>query len=176
MFIKRMEEVGEEVWFKIVKQVSLPVLDTLWMEHLTYMDYLRSGVGLRGYASRDPLVEYKNEGHVAFEKMVANVYSTIAERLEKLKIEQAPKENIQTMQGIDESKIEYKKPETEVGIKQESREVKRPTKVRVAGGEVANIKQVTSSNGKVGRNDLCPCGSGLKYKKCGMINSPEHKY
>ncbi|MDA1338256.1 MAG: preprotein translocase subunit SecA [bacterium] len=160
IFIQHMEKIGEEAWFRIVKQVSLPVLDAIWMEHLTYMDYLRSGVGLRGYASRDPLVEYKNEGHIAFEKMVANVLSTIADRIVRVKVEE---KSVQPLKEIDTSKFNYIRPELEIGVK--------------AGGNVkANInRSVENNSGKIGRNEMCPCGSSKKWKKCGMINAPEHR-
>jgi len=174
IFINHMEKVGEEIWFRIVKQVSLPVLDAIWMEHLTYMDYLRSGVGLRGYASRDPLVEYKNEGHIAFEKMVSNVLSTIAERISRVKVEENT-QNVPTLPEMDQSKFQYKKPELEVGVKDEMAESGQPIKqVNIAGGMRANLMNVKSSVDKIGRNDMCLCGSGKKWKKCGMINSSEH--
>jgi preprotein translocase subunit SecA len=160
IFIQHMEKIGEEAWFRIVKQVSLPVLDAIWMEHLTYMDYLRSGVGLRGYASRDPLVEYKNEGHIAFEKMVANVLSTIADRIVRVKVEE---KSVQPLKEIDTSKFNYIRPELEIGVKAE-------------GNVKANINRPVENNSdKIGRNEMCPCGSLKKWKKCGMINAPEHR-
>jgi len=160
IFIQHMEKIGEEAWFRIVKQVSLPVLDAIWMEHLTYMDYLRSGVGLRGYASRDPLVEYKNEGHIAFEKMVANVLSTIADRIVRVKVEE---KSVQPLKEIDTSKFNYIRPELEIGVKAD-------------GNVKANINiPVENNSDKIGRNEMCPCGSSKKWKKCGMINAPEHR-
>ena len=145
------------------------------MEHLTYMDYLRSGVGLRGYASRDPLVEYKNEGHVAFEKMVANVLSTIAERIARVKVEEKLS-GLPVLQEMDQSKFNYIKPELEIGVKaDEGVSANAIKQVNIADGITANLRKVETNLGKIGRNDICPCGSGKKWKKCGMINSSEHK-
>jgi len=174
IFIDNMEKIGEETWFKIVKQLSLPVLDAIWMDHLTYMDYLRSGVGLRGYASRDPLVEYKNEGHIAFEKMVANVLSTIADRIARVKLEEKPEE-LKPLKEIDTSRFNYTKPELEIGVKNEKTEMQAPIKqVNISDGLTASLRKVENNKEKIGRNELCPCGSGKKWKKCGMINAPIH--
>jgi len=112
--------------------VCLRVLDMLWQEHLSYMDHVRDSVRLRAYAGRDPLVEYKNEGHKAFGQLLATLDTTIADNI--LKAGVAPQQKAaQQSHAIESGK-------------------KDP-----------------------GRNDECPCGSGKKYKKCGMLNTEEHQ-
>ena len=152
-----MKHFGEKDWLKIVAGLSLPVIDLIWMEHLVDMDHVREGIGLRGYAQRDPIVEYKREGHERFDVLVQKIYTNVGERLSKVSGEVAaqkqrgPKENLDYAQGS-----------LETGVAEEAK-AKRKT------------EPVRSSKDKVGRNDPCPCGSGLKYKKCGMINSPQHQ-
>ncbi len=80
---KRQQELGEEQMRQLEKLVCLKIMDTLWQEHLSYMDHVRDSVRLRAYAGRDPLVEYKNEGHKAFSQLQATLESTIAENMLK---------------------------------------------------------------------------------------------
>jgi preprotein translocase subunit SecA len=128
-FDKKEKEVGAESMQQIITFVSLKVIDTLWQEHLSNMDHMRDSVRLRAYGGKDPLVEYKNEGHKLFSHMLQEIDAAIAQ-------------NILT-----------------------------------AGVNVQPVPSVQSSPGnqEVGRNDMCPCGSGKKWKKCGMINSLEHQ-
>jgi len=131
----------------VVQVESLRVIDYLWMEHLDTMKSLGEGVGLRGYAQKDPLVEYKKEGHVLFEKLTQNIYFTVADRLSKVEIRsraEIPKQE-EPKRGL-----EFQHGELEVGVKDEVSQAKKPIKTEE----------------KVGRNDPCPCGSGKKYKKC----------
>jgi preprotein translocase subunit SecA len=121
--LKKEKELGEENFNQVCKFVSLKVLDTLWQEHLSYMDHVRDSVRLRAYAGRDPLVEYKNEGHRAFSQLSSTIDATIIDNILKAGITKTKNQNL-SMQARP-------KAETEVG-----------------------------------RNDLCPCGSGKKYKKC----------
>jgi len=78
---KKKQELGEENFNQVCKFVSLKVLDTLWQEHLSYMDHVRDSVRLRAYGGRDPLVEYKNEGHRAFQQLLATIDQNIAENI-----------------------------------------------------------------------------------------------
>jgi preprotein translocase subunit SecA len=128
---KKEKELGEENMKQMVKFVSLRVLDMLWQEHLSYMDHVRDSVRLRAYGGRDPLVEYKNEGHRAFGELLATIDANIAENILKAGLQ--------------------------------------PEKPR------AQFFTVQENKGETGRNDLCPCGSGKKFKKCGMLNTEEHQ-
>jgi len=129
---KKEKELGAENIKQVEKFVCLRVLDTLWQEHLSYMDHIRDSVRLRAYSGRDPLVEYKNEGHKAFGQLLATIDADIADNILKagLQVHQKP---------------------------------------------APQSRAVESGKKEIGRNDLCPCGSGKKYKKCGMLNTEEHK-
>ena len=128
------------------------------MNHLDEIDYLRQGIGLRGIAQKDPLIEYKREAYDMFLGLMDSVRRTYLSTL--LKVEsgsssQQPEErqNLQ-FQGANED-IEQFAGETSTNQPQEKAKPLHNTEL-------------------IGRNDPCPCGSGLKYKKCGAINAPEH--
>lgn len=148
VYEQREKQMGEIVMRQLEKFVMLSVIDNLWMEHLDAIDNLRQGIGLRGYAQRDPLVEYKNEAFRMFERLIQAIDDEIVHRVYKIHTEQAPmmqqKENIIT--NTPESEV------SETALK----------KVRSSKQK----KAVSATSPKVGRNDVCPCGSGKKYKKC----------
>ncbi len=146
-FVQAQSKYGD-IWWDFLKQLSLQVTDTLWMEHLDGMDDLREGIGLRGYGGTDPLVEYKREGHKLFEHLVETVFVTISERIEKsLEVPVTP--SMVERQPVPKEVV-YRHQSPELGVAEESSEV----------------KAVRRDAEKVGRNDPCPCGSGKKYKKC----------
>lgn len=156
-------------WFKVISEICLPVIDMLWSEHLSEMDQLREGIGLRGYAQRDPKVEYKREGHARFEVLVARMYSMMADRLTNVNIELAERPAPQRVKKQD---LNFITGEAELGVSEEASVVSKPNR---RGNSGIQVSRVVSNKEKVGRNDLCPCGSGLKYKNCGLINAKEHK-
>ncbi len=118
-------------FMNLARMGSLSFIDQSWKNHLSEMDYLRSGIGLRAMGQRDPLVEYQKEGYDLFEDLIHNVKVSVVRLL--LNFEKVSAENISQK-------------------KEEAKEVNRNNK------------------DKIGRNDPCYCGSGLKYKKCGMLN------
>lgn len=176
---KYEQEFSKEIWLQIVAQSSLPIVNLLWMEHLALMDQLREGIGLRGYAQRDPMVEYKREGHEQFELLVSNMYSKIAEKLlaavELFSKPVGRNGHARSIPGgignLSTRGVTYQKGEFESGVADESRDVGERHDAPVH----MRVDKVVSGEQKIGRNDLCPCGSGLKFKKCGMINAPQHK-
>jgi preprotein translocase subunit SecA len=127
------------------RRTLLSVVDSRWREHLYEMDYLREGIGWRGLSQRDPLVEYKREGFDLFQEM---------ER------------------GLKEDYVTYIYRIENVMVREEEMQ-----QLSYSGGEEPNQrpKSPRKVDGKVGRNDPCPCGSGKKYKKCGLLNTPEHQ-
>jgi len=133
------QELGRETFLQAVRQLALQTLDTLWMEHLEAMDYLRGSVNLRAYGQRDPLVEYKKEGLRLYKDLEFSLFDTIFKHLERV----APAA-VAFTPVIDLSQIKEGGPES----------------AQVSPNDPA------SSVPKVGRNDPCPCGSGKKYKKC----------
>ncbi len=139
------KEVGIEAEFMrhVEKVIMLQILDTLWKDHLLGMDHLKEGIGLRGYAQKNPLTEYKKEGFDLFSNLMARIKEEATEYLFKVQVNQKvemPEELISKPRGI----VEHR------------------------GASEASEKQVTvrRDEEKVGRNDPCPCGSGKKYKKC----------
>ncbi|OGE33409.1 preprotein translocase subunit SecA [Candidatus Daviesbacteria bacterium RIFCSPHIGHO2_02_FULL_36_13] len=175
---EREEQIGVEVARQMEVFVYLNTIDTLWIEHLDTMDDLRSGIGLRGYAQRDPLIEYKREGFDLFEKLMVEIDFEIVHRIYKVSAQQqAPV--IQQPAAVEE-----KHPEIEVGVEQEAMEEQISsanedsgvTKVKIERDGIVTEQvygaqgQVGHVHGKIGRNDPCWCGSGKKYKRCHYPN------
>ncbi len=183
----REKQIGDEAMRQMESFVYLNTIDTLWIEHLDTIDDLRAGIGLRGYAQRDPLIEYKREAFDLFEKLMVTIDAEIVRRIFKVQLanNQAPvMVSSQVVEKHDEALDETALME-EVGQLipklEESPSVKSgQTKVTIErDGKVVSESNIGKDGSiqktKVGRNDLCPCGSGLKYKKCGLIGAPQHK-
>lgn len=170
----------------VAKFLVLETMDNQWMEHLETMTDVRSGIGLQGLAQRDPLVEYKNVAYQLFSEMIQRIDSQVARSVLKVtKVQQPPTQmvplqtnenQIEDILTGDREMLPEDGADSAKGVKldklikkgsKRSGELKRQTVG--SQGTIRNIAQ------QVGRNDLCPCGSGLKYKKCGLINSPEHQ-
>jgi preprotein translocase subunit SecA len=139
---------GVDSFEEAERQTLLSVVDSRWREHLYEMDYLREGIGWRGLSQRDPLVEYKREGFDIFQEMERGLkedYVTYIYRIENVRVREEEMQQLSYSGGGEEPNQRPKSP------------------------------RQRSSEGKVGRNDPCPCGSGKKYKKCGIPNTPEHQ-
>lgn len=161
----------KEIWGKIVLAAGLPIVDVMWMEHLVDMDQIEQGIGLRGYAQRDPIVEYKKEGHERFGILVSRVYATIGERLSKVTGEVV--ETADSQNEVKTDDFDYKHGEFESGVSNESAMFSQgrdtaETSPRVVDqtGRQIKVQKIVSGKAKVGRNDPCPCGSGKKFKHC----------
>ena len=127
---------------QLEKMIMLQVVDNLWKDHLLGMDHLKDGVGLRGYAQKNPLSEYKKDGFEMFSKMMHQIREGVTEYLFKVQIEEG-----------SEFSAEQNQSKKMVEHRGASSEESRPTTVR-------------RDDKKVGRNDPCHCGSGKKFKKC----------
>ncbi|MPN39201.1 Protein translocase subunit SecA [bioreactor metagenome] len=131
---------------ELERNVLLRSVDTRWMDHIDAMDRLRDGIGLRAYAQRDPVNEYKMESYDMFDEMVRLLQEDSVRALYQLRIEKAP----------------------------ERREVAKPMRAVGAGDAAPSPRpgtQQIKKGEKVGRNSPCPCGSGKKYKNCHGANS-----
>jgi len=144
LYDQREKTVGEETARQIEKYVYLSTIDRLWIDHLTAIDDLREGIGLRGYGQRDPLVEYKKEAFGMFEKLLAQIDYEIVRKIFRVQVMAQPQ------------------PVINLDLAKEGRgETSTPQKV-----------QPVVSGAKVGRNDPCPCGATRpdgtpkKYKHC----------
>ncbi|HTZ18510.1 MAG TPA: preprotein translocase subunit SecA [Dissulfurispiraceae bacterium] len=137
---KKETESGAEVMRYLEKMIVLQVIDAQWKDHLLNIDHLKEGIGLRGYAQKDPLVEYKKEAFELFADMSDRIKSEALMRLFKIQV-------------VHE--------EAEVKVKKEQQ---RLVYNKSEGGD--GTRQPARKDQKIGRNDPCPCGSGKKYKKC----------
>ncbi|HEB13861.1 MAG TPA: preprotein translocase subunit SecA [candidate division WWE3 bacterium] len=146
---KYKKEFGED-WLKISKQLSLQTFNVLWIEHIDTMEELRRGIGLAGYGGRDPLIEYKKEARDLFDRLINEIWTTIADRLEKIEIKR--KEEIPSPQR---RRVSLHHPTANYGQETDvSKMDSKPT------------KPTTVKKKKIGRNDPCWCNSGKKWKKC----------
>jgi preprotein translocase subunit SecA len=137
------EGLDPEMMSHLEKMIMLQVIDNLWKDHLLGMDHLKDGVGLRGYAQKNPLTEYKKEGFEMFSLMMQRISEGVTEYLFKVQVE----EGSDTMMAEQSQK-------------------KKVIEHRGSNLEEAVVKTVRRDDKKVGRNDPCHCGSGKKFKKC----------
>ena len=149
---KREKEAPDDGFMRRVeKTVYLRTIDSLWVEHLTYMTGLRDSVSLRGYAQRDPVIEYKNEGFFAFQKLMKTIQTNVVNALYKVKIMSADE-----LARMRQRAIQEQTNESAINNMKGGSITKAPPK----------IKAQAAATREVGRNDPCPCGSGKKFKKC----------
>ncbi len=166
----KKKQFGEKMWQQIVADFGLPVIDLLWMEHLVDMEQLRTGIGLRGYAQRDPMVEYKKEGHERFDILVKRIYTDLSERLLKISADTKMTREDSVLQRLSR-RANYQFSELETGVGEETSKLENAgTIIKDQTGREFKIEQVKSTKEKPGRNDPCWCGSGKKYKKCHYPN------
>jgi len=134
-------EFGKELMDYLIKVIMLQAIDTQWKEHLLAMDHLREGIGLRGYAQKDPVREYQREGYEMFMEMIFRIKLDVLEKLCLIRIQR-------------EEEVE------------EIRQKQKQDYIMSRGEDVPEAKTIKHEGAKTGRNDPCPCGSGKKYKKC----------
>jgi preprotein translocase subunit SecA len=180
----RQDVVGTANMRQVEQFVILTTIDEKWMDHLDEMDNLRDGIWLRG-DKNTVLSEYKREGFAMFEKLIGNIESAIASRVFRVHV-QDQAQNTPIPAGIITRKDEALTGSL-ANVVAESEKVERPAAPTKTKGSVSDLAAAMSkakaerkptpgvAQAKIGRNDQCPCGSGLKFKKCGMINSPEHQ-
>jgi preprotein translocase subunit SecA len=145
LYDQREQAFTPEVMRQIEKIVMLQTLDLLWKDHLLAMDHLKEGIGLRGYAQVNPLVEYQKEGFTMFEALIATMQKDVVEKMFSVQVSR--QEQVQEIQ----------------------QQANPQRMVMSHGGEAeqeAAPQPVRRESEKVGRNDPCPCGSGKKYKRC----------
>ena len=154
---------GSEMMRNLEKAVMLQILDTQWKEHLAEMDYLRKGIGLRGYAQKNPKQEYKREAFNMFTEMLERIKFEVVSILSKLQIQQQSNAQEIERQQPNESELEFKHSESQSPASSTNSNVQRSSE--------KTPQTVRRDKPKVGRNEPCPCGSGKKYKHChGKLN------
>jgi len=163
-YVDKEQELGQEILLHLEKVISLQSIDTHWREHLLNIDYLKEGIGLRGYGQKNPLTEFRIEGSEMFLDMLAEIREdTIrqlfairlaAEKEAKGRRREGPKQLILTRGEMISPPVD-----SEVAMTDESSLGMPETEA----GKVVTFKR---EGRKIGRNEPCPCGSGKKYKKC----------
>jgi preprotein translocase subunit SecA len=141
-YFRKEEEWGPAIARDMERLITLQTVDQRWREHLLAMDHLKEGIGLRGYAQQNPLIEYKREGLDMFQEMVEQIKRESIQMLFRIQI--ATQEETEQLEEAQQQPIFLSHAESSGGSK------RQPAKRAV----------------KVGRNEPCPCGSGKKYKKC----------
>jgi preprotein translocase subunit SecA len=155
----------------IERGVLLRAIDTQWIDHLAAMKALRTGIGLRGYGQRDPLVEYKKEGYNMFQALLGNVNHDIAYTFFKyakhavdMKVQAELQRSVFQRAGI---KLQGAQKTSQGGLRRVPPAIlAKALKARAAAAAGGATAAATQNMKKVGRNDDCPCGSKKKFKKC----------
>ena len=155
---EKAERFGPEIMAYVERSVVLQTIDNLWREHIVNLDHLRSVVGFRGYAQRDPLQEYKAEAFELFQALLANLRDAVTSQMMRVELvrDPPPAPAVPEMEGHH---VDATTGEDDFGEGSSS----------TASGVVAPENRDPndpSTWGRIGRNDACPCGSGKKYKHC----------
>ncbi|MEA2056315.1 MAG: preprotein translocase subunit SecA [Patescibacteria group bacterium] len=184
----REKTLGSKIMRQIEKMVALSTIDEKWIDHLDQMAALKDGIWLRG-DKQTVLTEYKREGFGMFENFIASLESTISRRI--FRVQPAKRQAIQpslTQDLLDQA--EYQKEDVHESISKEVQDAQVPqqkTAITSTQGSINDLAQALGhtptspvpgrgkQKKKIRRNDPCPCGSGLKYKDCGLINASEHQ-
>ena len=165
---KKTVEFGPENMRSIEKQVLLQTIDTKWREHLLTLEHLRSVVGFRGYAQRDPLNEYKNESFQLFESMLDSLRESVTQNLSQIRLpteeeQRAWMEQVAAQQRAAQATAQAAAPQPEMaGAEAETAEADEEPGAPLPGFD----ENDQTTWGNPGRNEKCPCGSGKKFKHC----------
>ena len=168
---EKVANYGPELMRSVEKSLLLQLLDQLWKEHLLTLDHLRQGIGLRAYAQRDPLNEYKREAFNLFETMLTNLRERVTQVLSHVELEMAAAVDEAIFRRAEQPMIETRR--------DPAFDADDPYAAEEGDGGVATLAPVTTRQaaatvnpndpatwGRVSRNAPCPCGSGRKYKHC----------
>jgi preprotein translocase subunit SecA len=154
----------------VERYVILQIVDRRWREHLENMEYLREGIHLRSMAQKDPLTEYRHEGHIMFEELSAGIREEVVLTLFHAELAPEAREEVAARHdGRGEADLQY---EHEISQGADAIAAAGGTATAVAtsagsgGGSVSTAPQANGGHEKLGRNDPCWCGSGKKFKKC----------
>ena len=161
MMAQKAVAFGPENMRNIEKQVLLQTIDSKWREHLLTLEHLRSVVAFRGYAQRDPLNEYKNESFQLFEGMLDSLRETVTQQLSRVRplTEEEQKEMLAQMAA--------QQAQTQKAVEQATNRAEAVAEAEASGDALPGFDENDPSTwGNPKRNDLCPCGSGKKFKHC----------
>ncbi len=153
-YAEKAQAYGEQTMRVLEKAVMLEVLDRHWKDHLAAMDHLRQGIGLRGYAQKNPKEEYKREAFALFAVMLDAIKREVIQVLTRLRIQTVEDVDALEMHGRRQQPVQYLHPSTEGETGEREAEV------------ATAPRPIVRRHRKIGRNESCPCGSGKKYKHC----------
>jgi preprotein translocase subunit SecA len=162
------KEMGTELLLRVFRHFYLEEIDRQWVDHLTNMEHLRDGIGLRGYGQRDPKQEYKKEGYDIFITMMAATTGNVCSKLFKVQVQRETE--IERIEQADAEKhaaqqraMQMRHGAEPAGGEEEAASAQpRPS----SRAPRVSVQPVRRDGPKIGRNDPCPCGSGQKFKKC----------
>ena len=179
---EKAKRLGEAIMHEISAQVMLRVIDTRWMNYLQEMDYLKTGIGLRGFGQRDPLVEYKGEAYAAFTELVNTMYEDFLRTILRIELATVPAPQPEPSElsgakysgpadvdGDQGAQSAVNRARTSAPAQQASAAANAAgpaTKAPIAKPKTYRKDEDPDPYVGVGRNDPCPCGSGKKFKNC----------
>ena len=159
IYEQKEKDIGEKQMRELERIVVLKIVDSKWMEHIDNMDELKNGIGLRAYGQMDPVVQYRVDGGEMFDEMNLQIKLEIAKIILHIVRNQRTikrESNVEiTSEGFDESAVEM-----------ETIHLDKESNLPQSAPEDEKPQPYVKQGPKVGRNDPCPCGSGLKYKNC----------
>lgn len=176
----REKHLGREIMNQIERYSLLGSMDNLWMDHIDAVDDLREGIWLRG-DKNTVLSEYKKEAFDMFETLIGAISTEVTHRVFRIQVANVPQTT------VPQNMVEAKQAASEPVATQNAPAPRRQTAGDFAAALAAtankssrpdrhlSVQKVESGKAKIGRNDPCPCGSGLKYKKCGLVGALQHK-
>ncbi|MBP6515209.1 MAG: SEC-C domain-containing protein, partial [Steroidobacteraceae bacterium] len=163
VYEEKVQQVGEPIMRHLEKAVMLQQVDGHWREHLAAMDYLRQGIYLRAYAQKNPKQEYKREAFELFSAMLERIKRetvTLLQRLQVRNEEEIEREERERQERLErEMQLQHAPPPAALAVPE-------PEPPPAAFGQVPGELPFVRGDRKVGRNELCPCGSGKKFKHC----------
>jgi preprotein translocase subunit SecA len=152
-YAEKEVQIGIEAMRNLERYIMLNIVDAQWKDHLLALDHLKEGIGLRGYAQKDPLVEYKRESYYLFDAMLDRIDTETVRSLFNFQV--------QVSTPIEQELLERRRRQRRGRIA-----FTKANETAFAAGEEEQAKPVRNKGPRVGRNDPCPCGSGKKHKKC----------
>ncbi|MDL2285711.1 preprotein translocase subunit SecA [Desulfovibrio sp. OttesenSCG-928-F07] len=178
--LDQLKASAPDIYEQVLRYFLLEELDRNWKEHLLAMDQLRDGIGLRGYGQRDPKQEYKREGFAMFQAMLGRIKMYVCRDLTWAQIQkpsEAAPEGVHYAEDIEAAAAAIESDNTRPASTEEAPQAaeqgqqlgfrhKESRSLSYSAGSAPKAATVKREEPKVGRNDLCPCGSGKKYKKC----------
>ncbi len=193
-YAEKEKQFGAELMRWLERRIILDVVDTQWKDHLLSLDHLKEGIGLRGYAQKDPIVEFKKEAFILFEDMMARIDNETIRYLFHIQIQQAEKhpDEMQVRPEAQRGPAPLRSGGAQVAVASAAARASEPPPQHLpevarqlerkqqrqqrelqyqTGPAQAEAPKPVRAGAKVGRNDPCPCGSGKKYKKCHGANA-----